>query len=35
MRPIVGAALPARAGREALKLLDERGATGKIVLEVG
>jgi NADPH2:quinone reductase len=32
--PIVGAAFPLAAAADALKLLDERGATGKIVLDV-
>ena len=32
--PIVGAAFPLAAAADALKLLDERGATGKVVLDV-
>jgi NADPH2:quinone reductase len=34
VRPIVGARFPLERASEALKLIDERGATGKIVLEV-
>jgi NADPH2:quinone reductase len=33
--PIVGARYPLERGVEALKLIDERGATGKVVLELG
>ena len=33
MRPIVGARFPLEQAGEALKLIDERGATGKVVLE--
>jgi NADPH:quinone reductase len=35
IRPVVGARFPLERGAEALKLLDGRGATGKVVLEVG
>ena len=35
VRPIVGARFPLERTAEALKLLDERAATGKIVLELG
>ena len=31
--PVVGARFPLDRGAEALKLIDERGATGKVVLE--
>jgi NADPH2:quinone reductase len=34
IRPIVGARFPLERGAEALKLLDGRGATGKVVLDV-
>ena len=34
VRPIVGARFPLERTAEALKLIDERGATGKIVLDV-
>jgi NADPH2:quinone reductase len=34
IRPIVGARFPLERGADALRLLDERGATGKVVLEV-
>jgi NADPH2:quinone reductase len=34
VRPIVGARLPFDRAAEALKLIDERGATGKVVLEL-
>jgi NADPH:quinone reductase len=34
VRPIVGARLPFEQAAEALKLIDERGATGKVVLEL-
>jgi NADPH2:quinone reductase len=33
--PVVGARYPLERAGEALVLLDERGATGKVVLEVG
>ena len=33
MRPIVGARFPLERRREALELIDGRGATGKVVLE--
>jgi NADPH2:quinone reductase len=35
VRPIVGARYPLERAADALKLLDERGATGKVVLEPG
>jgi NADPH2:quinone reductase len=35
VRPIVGASFPLERGADAMKLIDERRATGKIVLEVG
>jgi NADPH2:quinone reductase len=35
VRPIVGARFPLDRAAEALKLIDERGATGKVVLEIG
>ncbi len=34
VRPVVGARFPLEQASEALRLLDERGATGKIVLDV-
>jgi NADPH2:quinone reductase len=34
IRPVVGARFPLERAAEALKLIDERGATGKVVLEV-
>jgi NADPH2:quinone reductase len=34
VRPIVGARFPLEQGAEALKLIDGRGATGKVVLEL-
>jgi NADPH:quinone reductase len=34
VRPVVGARFPFEQAAEALKLIDERGATGKVVLEV-
>ena len=34
VRPLVGARFPLERAAEALKLIDERGATGKVVLEV-
>jgi NADPH2:quinone reductase len=34
VRPIVGARFPLAQGAEAFKLIDERGATGKVVLDV-
>ncbi len=33
--PIVGARFPLERASEALELIDQRGATGKVVLEVG
>ena len=35
VRPIVGASFPLSGAVDALRLLDERGATGKVVLELG
>jgi NADPH:quinone reductase len=34
VRPLVGARFPLERGADALKLIDERGATGKVVLEL-
>jgi NADPH:quinone reductase len=34
VRPVVGARFPLERGAEAMRLIDERGATGKMVLEV-
>ena len=34
MRPMVGARFPLERAAEALKLIDARGATGKVVLEL-
>ena len=34
VRPIVGARFPLEDAAEALKLIDGRGATGKVVLDV-
>ncbi len=34
VRPVVGASFPLADAAEALKLIDERGATGKVVLEL-
>jgi NADPH2:quinone reductase len=34
VRPIVGASFPLERAREALELIDSRGATGKVVLEL-
>jgi NADPH2:quinone reductase len=34
VRPIVGARFPLERASEALKLIDERGATGKVVLDI-
>jgi NADPH2:quinone reductase len=34
VRPIVGARFPLEQAAEALKLIDGRGATGKVVLDV-
>ena len=34
VRPVVGARFPLDRAREALELIDERGATGKVVLDV-
>jgi NADPH:quinone reductase len=35
VQPIVGTRLPLERGAEAMRLIEERGATGKVVLEVG
>src|SRR3712207_4829312 len=35
VRPLVGARFPLEQGVEALELIDGRGATGKVVLEIG
>ncbi len=34
MRPIIGARFPLEQAAEALHLIDGRGATGKVVLEL-
>jgi NADPH2:quinone reductase len=34
VRPLIGARFPLERGADALRLLDERGATGKVVLEL-
>ena len=34
MRPVVGARFPLEQAADALKLIDERGAVGKVVLEL-
>ena len=34
IRPVVGARFPLERASEALVLIDERGATGKVVLDV-
>jgi NADPH2:quinone reductase len=34
VRPVIGARFPLERGSEALELIDERGATGKVVLDV-
>jgi NADPH2:quinone reductase len=34
LRPVVGARFPLERGAEAMRLIDERGATGKVVLDV-
>jgi NADPH2:quinone reductase len=34
VRPIVGARFPLERAGEALELIDDRGATGKVVLEL-
>jgi NADPH2:quinone reductase len=34
VRPVIGARFPLERAAEALKLIDERGATGKVVLDV-
>ena len=35
VRPVVGTRLPLERGAEAMRLIEERGATGKVVLELG
>jgi NADPH2:quinone reductase len=35
VRPIVGARFPLERGADAMRLIEERGATGKVVVEVG
>jgi NADPH2:quinone reductase len=35
VRPLVGARFPLDRAADALKLIDGRGATGKVVLELG
>ncbi|PWU24985.1 MAG: alcohol dehydrogenase, partial [Candidatus Rokuibacteriota bacterium] len=35
VKPVVGARFPLENGADAMRLIDERGATGKVVLEVG
>jgi NADPH2:quinone reductase len=35
VKPIVGARFPLEQAADAMKLIDDRGATGKVVLEVG
>jgi NADPH2:quinone reductase len=35
VRPVVGARFPLERASEALNLIDGRGATGKVVLELG
>jgi NADPH2:quinone reductase len=35
VRPVVGARLPLEEGAEAMRLIDDRAATGKVVLETG
>jgi NADPH2:quinone reductase len=34
VRPLIGARFPLERGSEALELIDGRGATGKVVLDV-
>jgi NADPH:quinone reductase len=34
VRPIVGARFPLEQARDALELIDSRGATGKVVLDL-
>jgi NADPH2:quinone reductase len=34
VRPVIGARFPLERAADALKLIDERGATGKVVLDV-
>jgi NADPH:quinone reductase-like Zn-dependent oxidoreductase len=34
VRPVVGACYPLEQGAEAFRLIDERGATGKVVVDV-
>jgi NADPH2:quinone reductase len=35
VRPIVGARFPLEQASEAMRLIEDRGALGKVVLEVG
>jgi NADPH2:quinone reductase len=35
VRPVVGASFPLERAGEALELIERRGATGKVVLELG
>jgi len=35
VRPIVGARFPLDRAADAMRLIDERGAVGKVVLDVG
>jgi NADPH:quinone reductase len=35
VQPVIGARFPLEEAAAALKLIDDRGATGKVVLEVG
>ncbi|MEA2467612.1 MAG: NADPH:quinone reductase, partial [Thermoleophilaceae bacterium] len=34
VRPLIGARFPLERGSEALELIDSRGATGKVVLDI-
>jgi NADPH:quinone reductase len=34
VRPIIGARFPLERASEALQLIDDRGATGKVVLDI-
>ena len=34
VRPVIGARFPLERGADAMRLIDERGATGKVVLEL-
>ena len=35
VRPVIGARFPLERGADAMRLIEERGATGKVVLEIG